>query len=124
MIAMPIRTRPCHLANYIRTKKEVAELRRQVLVDGEPADLAAAPGNIARARGMTQLSRDTVWPSKSLYKSRSGERAPRSDTLFKVIKALGFDLTEKVAKDAACARQAYKPQFCLPGSGTETHGLN
>ena len=30
---------------------------------------------------------------ESLYKSLSGERAPNSDTLFKVMKALGFKLT-------------------------------
>jgi probable addiction module antidote protein len=48
---------------------------------------------------MTQLARDTGLSRESLYKSLSGERAPSSDTLFKVMKALGFELTLKVAKD-------------------------
>jgi len=61
--------------------------------DGDPALLAAALGDIARARGMTQLARDTGLSRESLYKSLSGERAPSSDTLFKVIHAMGFKLT-------------------------------
>ena len=53
----------------------------------------AALGDVARARGMTQLARDTGLSRESLYKSRSGERAPSSDTLFKVIRAMGFKLS-------------------------------
>ena len=66
---------------------------RQVLEDGDPTELAAALGDIARTRGMTQLAKDTGLSRESLYKSLSGERAPSSDTLFKVIRALGFKLT-------------------------------
>lgn len=64
-----------------------------MLEDGDPALLAAALGDIAKARGMTQLARDTGLSRESL----SGERAPSSDTLFKVIHALGFKLTLKSA---------------------------
>ena len=42
---------------------------------------------------MTQLASDTGLSRESLYKSLSGERAPSSTTLFKVMKALGFKLT-------------------------------
>ena len=62
---------------------------------------AAALGDIARARGMTQLARDTGLSRESLYKSLSGERAPSTDTLFKVMKALGFELKVQLAKDGA-----------------------
>ncbi len=55
--------------------------------------LAAALGDIARARGMAQLAKDTGLSRESLYKSLSGERASSSDTLFKVMRALGFKLT-------------------------------
>ena len=89
------------MANYLGTDEDVAEYLSQVLADGDPAELAAALCDIARARGMTQLARDTGLSRESLYKSLSGERAPSSDTLFKVMKALGFELTLKVAKDEA-----------------------
>ena len=88
-----IQTRPFDMANYLGSEEEIAEYLRQVLEDGDPCELAAALGDVARARGMTQLARDTGLSRESLYKSLSGERAPSSDTLLKVIRALGFHLT-------------------------------
>ena len=88
-----IKTRSFDMANYLSNEEEITEYLRQVLEDGDPAELAAALGDIARARGMTQLARDTGLSRESLYKSLSGERAPSSDTLFKVMRALGFQLT-------------------------------
>ena len=88
-----LKTRPFDMANHLASEEDVAEYLRQVLEDGDPVELGAALGDIARARGMTQLARDTGLSRESLYKSLSGERAPNSDTLFKVIKALGFQLT-------------------------------
>ena len=88
-----IKTRPFDMANYLHSEAEIAEYLRQVLEDNDPAELAGALGDIARARGMTQLARDTGLSRESLYKSLSGERAPSSDTLFKVIHAMGFKLS-------------------------------
>lgn len=88
-----IKTRPFDMANNLNSEEEIAEYLRQVLEDNNPAELAAALGDIARARGMTQLARDTGLSRESLYKSLSGERAPSSDTLFKVIHAMGFKLS-------------------------------
>lgn len=88
-----IKTRPFDVANALRDEEDVAEYMRQVLEEGDPAELGAALGAIARARGMSNLARDTGLSRESLYKSLSGERAPSSDTLFKVMKALGLKLT-------------------------------
>lgn len=87
------KTRAFDMANYLQDDKDVAEYLRQALEDGDPAELAAALGAIARARGMTQLAKDTGLSRESLYRSLSGERAPNSDTLFKVIKAMGLKLS-------------------------------
>lgn len=88
-----LKTQPFDMANHLRSEEEIAEYLRQVLQDNDPAELAGALGDIARARGMTQLARDTGLSRESLYKSLSGERAPSSDTLFKVMHAMGFKLT-------------------------------
>ena len=88
-----IKTRPFDMANHLGSEEEITEYLRQVLEDNDPAELAGASGDIARARGMTQLARDTGLSRESLYKSLSGERAPSSETLFKVMQALGFKLT-------------------------------
>lgn len=92
-----IQTRTFDVANYLGNEEDVTEYLRQVLEDGDPAELGAALGAIARARGMAQLAKDTGLSRESLYKSLSGERAPSSDTLFRVMKALGFKLTLQTA---------------------------
>jgi probable addiction module antidote protein len=91
------KTRPFDMANYLVDEADVAEYMRQVMEDGDPALLGAALGDVARARGMSKLAKDTGLSRESLYKSLSGERAPSTDTLFKVIKALGLKLTIEVA---------------------------
>lgn len=81
------------VADYLKSDEDIAQYLNVVLEDGDPALLAATIGDVARARGMTQLAKDTGLSRESLYKSLSGQRAPNSDTLFKVMKALGFKLT-------------------------------
>jgi probable addiction module antidote protein len=92
-----LKTRPFDMANYLNDEADVAEYMRQVMEDGDPALLGAALGDVARARGMSKLAKDTGLSRESLYKSLSGERAPSTDTLFKVMKALGLKLTIEVA---------------------------
>ncbi len=88
-----MKTRPFDVANYLASEEDVAAYVQAALEDGDPALLAAALGDVARARSMSQLAKDTGLSRESLYKSLSGERAPSSDTLFKVMKALGLKLT-------------------------------
>lgn len=88
-----IKIRPFDMANHLGSEEEITEYLQQVLEENDPAELAGALGDIARARGMTQLARDTGLSRESLYKSLSGERAPSSETLFKVIHAMGFKLS-------------------------------
>lgn len=88
-----IKTRTFDVSNYLEDEADIAAYLQAAIEDGDPALLAAALGDIARARGMSQLARDTGLSRESLYRSLSGERAPNSDTLFKVINAMGFKLT-------------------------------
>jgi probable addiction module antidote protein len=88
-----IKTRPFDMANYLLNEADITEYLSQVLEDGDPTELAAALGDIAKVRGMAQLAKDTGLSRESLYKSLSGERVPSTDTLFKVIRAMGFKLT-------------------------------
>jgi probable addiction module antidote protein len=60
--------------------------------DGDAAFVAKALGDIARAKGMTQVARDSGLSRESLYKALSGERSPNFDTVLKVIGALGIKL--------------------------------
>ena len=60
--------------------------------DGAAAFIAKALGDIARAKGMAQVARDSGLSRESLYKALSGERSPGFDTILKVVHALGLSL--------------------------------
>ena len=78
----------------LKTDEDVA-LYFQACVDEDPGDgslVRAALGDIARARGMSQLARDTGLAREGLYKALSPEGNPEFATVMKVIKALGLKL--------------------------------
>lgn len=60
--------------------------------NGDATFIAKALGNIARARGMSQIARETGLSRESLYRSLDGEHVPSFDTILKVTKALGINL--------------------------------
>ncbi len=57
------------MAQYLGTDEDVAEYLRQVLEDGEPGELAAALGHIAKARGMTEIAKASGIKREALYKA-------------------------------------------------------
>jgi probable addiction module antidote protein len=63
------------------------------LEDNDPALLAAALGDIARARGMTEIAKASGLTREALYKALRPTASPRFDTIAKVCKALGVKLT-------------------------------
>ncbi len=85
--------KPFDIAEYLEDEAAIAEYMNVVLEENDPALLASALGEIARARGMTQLAKDTGLSRESLYKGLSGDRIPSAETLLKVIHALGFKLS-------------------------------
>jgi len=87
-------TRPYDVAEHLRTEEEMALYLEACTEesDGDPALIAKALGDIARAKGMTSIARATGLSRESLYKALSGERSPDFATILKVIKALGMRL--------------------------------
>jgi probable addiction module antidote protein len=57
--------------------------------NGDAAFIAKALGDIARAKGMSQVARDAGLSRESLYKALSGERSPSFDTIRRYAKACG-----------------------------------
>lgn len=80
------------VAEHLRTPEEMAAYLEACIEEsgGDAAFIASALGDIARAKGMTQVARDAGLSRESLYKALSGERAPSFDTILKVIAALGL----------------------------------
>src|SRR5512139_2464659 len=88
------KTTRCHVAEHLRTPEEMAAYLEACLeeANGDAAFIAKALGDIARAKGMSQVARDSGLSRESLYKALSGERSPGFDTILKVIGALGLKL--------------------------------
>jgi probable addiction module antidote protein len=82
------------VAEHLRTPEEMAAYLSVCLeeTNGDAAFIAKALGDIARAKGMTQVARDAGLSRESLYKALSGERTPGFDTILKVVGALGLKL--------------------------------
>jgi probable addiction module antidote protein len=90
------------VAEHLRTPEEMAAYFEACLeeADGDAAFIAKALGDIARARGMSQVARDAGLSRESLYKALSGERSPDFETILKVVGALGLELHAKVARES------------------------
>lgn len=86
------RTFPWDAAEHLRTEEDMAAYLEAALEDGDPALVAAALGDIARAKGMTQIAREAGLGRESLYKALSPEGNPELATVLKVIRALGLRL--------------------------------
>ena len=95
------------VAEHLRTPDEMAAYLEACFeeANGDAALIAKALGDIARAKGMTQVARDAGLSRESLYKALSGERSPGFDTVLKVIEALGLELHATAAPvDSSTAR--------------------
>ena len=82
------------VAEHLRTPEEMAAYLEASFEEskGDALFVAKALGDIARAKGMTQVARDAGLSRESLYKALSGERTPGFDTILKVVQALGIEL--------------------------------
>ena len=81
------------IAEYLTSDEAMADYINLVMEDGDVAELTRALGTVARARGMTQLARDTGLTREALYKAFRADSHPRFDTIARVCLALGVRLT-------------------------------
>ena len=85
---------------FIETDEDAVAYLRAALEEGDPALLTAALGDVARARGMTQLARDTGITRDGLYKALSPTGNPSFVTVYKVMQALGYRLDVTIIEPA------------------------
>ncbi len=79
-------------AEFLKTEEDMMLYFDACLEEEDPALIARALGVIARAKGMTELARNTGISREGLYKALSGEGNPEFATIMKVTKALGIKL--------------------------------
>ena len=87
-----LKTIPWDSAEHLETEEDMAAYLEAVMEENDPALMTHALGVIARAKGMSQIARDTGLARESLYKALSAEGNPEFATVMKVIKALGLKL--------------------------------
>lgn len=83
---------PFDLADYLQTDEDIAEYLSQVLSEGDTDELIRAVGYVAKARGMSQIAKDSGLGRASLYKAFAPGAQPRFDTVIKVMRAIGIEL--------------------------------
>lgn len=86
---------PFDAADYLDNDETIAAYLTAALEDEDPNIFLVAVKDVARARGMTQLAKDTGLGRESLYKALAPGAKPRYDTLLKVVRALGISLQAK-----------------------------
>jgi probable addiction module antidote protein len=89
---MKTKTSPYDVVDYLKTEEDMALYFEACLEEAgdDPAFIAKVLGDIARARGMTQVAKDTGLAREGLYKALSGEGNPSFATILKVVNALGL----------------------------------
>lgn len=90
---MTIKTTLWDTAETLKTKEEIAAYLDAALEDGDPELLKLALGNVARAKGMTDIAKAAGLGRQSLYKALSPDGNPEFATVVSVLKALGLRLS-------------------------------
>ena len=89
---MTSESRVFDIQNYIATPEEQTDYLAAAFEDGDPALIAAALGDIARARGVTAFAKESGISREAVYKGLRPGGNPTLATLAKAAKALGFKL--------------------------------
>lgn len=93
-----IETRPWDVVEHLETEEDMAAYLEAALEEGDIAVVVASLGDIARAKGMAQLARDTGLGRESLYKALSATGNPEFATILKVVRALGLQFHVQAAR--------------------------
>jgi len=89
---MGMKTMPWDPADFLETDEDMALYLEAALEENDASLVAMVLGDIARAKGMTEIARKTGLGRESLYKALSPEGNPEFATVIKVVRALGLSL--------------------------------
>lgn len=90
---MAIETTKWDGAEFLDTPEAVAAYLEAAFEDGDPRVITHALGNVARAKGISHLAKDTGVTRAGLYKALSADGDPRLTTFLGVLKSLGLTVS-------------------------------
>jgi probable addiction module antidote protein len=93
---MPLKLTEFDASAYLDSEEVIAEYLTAALEDEDPDVFLTAVGNVAKARGMTQIAQTTGLGRESLYKALSPGAKPKYDTVLRVLRSLGVRLVMTV----------------------------
>ena len=88
----PVKTTVWDPAEYLETEEQIAVYLDDIFKSGDPDLMVTAIGDVARARGMSQIADETNRGRESLYKSLAQGGNPSFETVVRVMGSLGFSL--------------------------------
>ncbi|WP_340611865.1 addiction module antidote protein [Xenorhabdus bharatensis] len=80
------------ISEHLNSEEEMQMYLNEIMEDGDPVLVLSALGDIARARNMSQLSREVGMSREGLYHALSGKGNPTFSAMMKITKALGLKL--------------------------------
>ena len=98
---MAVKTKAWDASEHLDSEEMIFAYMNAVFEEGEPALIAAALGDIARARGMTVIAKAAGLSRESLYKALSADGNPEFGTIMKVMKALKLQISVAPTEDAS-----------------------
>lgn len=87
---MALETFPWDVTEHLDSEEAIAAYLDAVFEDGDPKLIAAAIGDVARARGMSEIAEKSGLSRESLYRALSSDGNPEMATVLKVMRALGM----------------------------------
>jgi probable addiction module antidote protein len=92
------KTQKFDVAEYLDSPKAIADYLSEAFETGDGKFIAQALGNVARARGMSGVAKETGLSRENLYRALGSGGKPELDTVMKVLGALGFQIVAKPIK--------------------------
>lgn len=111
---MSIKVTTFESAEHLKTPAEFAAFLNDAFETGAPNEIVYALGIAARARGMSQIAKDTHLGRESLYKAFRPGSKPEFATAFKVMRSLGVMVIAKPLKKKKAAITSAKKQRATP----------
>ena len=90
---MALKTTKWDVTEFLDSEERIALFLEAAFEENDPSLIAAALGEVARARGMMQMAKDTGISREALYRALSKEGRPEFNTVLKVMKAFGLRLS-------------------------------
>lgn len=113
---------PFDAAEYLDSEEMIAAYLSEAAASGDEQMFMTALGDIARARSMTKLARESGLGRESLYKSLRPGAKPRFDTVSAIMRAMGLQLSVVPAKSASASIAGTPKLLRAPKTSAGTKG--